>query len=543
MKTRFLAALALLALPSVLACGAAPDDEGAASSTDDLSVDRVTLPTAHTTLLAGDPYSPVLDERPLVVAGNAPCLVDPKVVVTPGTASVEASFLSSSKELRDKLDLSVAGIPINVRGINATGTARLAVETKFKAGSVNLMFQAKGTFDSELRSLGAEPEALHVDRIAKCGWGYVRKAHHRLSAVVMVNIEAADDTKAATVGCPAGETGCVGTGISTGAVEAKVALETMLRRGSFNISIKSVADVIPGLAPAPLGDIAALSSTPDTSNQVLEKLGRALDWLGTAQTTISERITELQANPLGTAAPTISVDFAYYPGLSTEYRERLGRAFDEVLALEAAQDQAAARTSAWQVFDEARAAGRGHFFNVPTAPVKTVDELVARREELLGSSGKLTLRNRELESAVRSCTDVIGNREAERPVTDTGMLVARIERLCKASAAQAWETDYEATYGIKRLVPMSVERRQYDEWRDAMCPPGQRIPTLGEAAMFSPWSYVTASQADAGIWLRRESFVHKSIWLKSGKTERMFPFTGIPNGFSVCFRENGSLFE
>jgi len=536
MDHRHLFLLSTLTLVTA-ACASPSAEERVGGNSDELAADRGPIPTTHTTLTAGDPYSPVLDERPLEIAGTTSCLDAPRVVITPGTTGVEATILATRRELLQRLDLGVEGVPINVRQLaGATGTARLAVETKMTEGAMTLMFQAKGSFESTLTGLGAEPPPFNSARIAKCGWGYVKKAYHRLSAVVMVTIESSDGMSRVRLGCGEGEENC-STGISAGPIQAKLSLERMLQEGSFNISLRSVADAIPGLAPAPFGSMVALSSTPETAADVMKKLSSALDWLGGAQATIAEQLNVIQANPTKRRAPTTKVEFVYYPGLSADSKDALARSFDELIALRNDYDVTLSRAATWEAFGDARSEGHGHTFNVPGSPAQTVEELDARAAELLGDTGLVATRRQELESSLSRCEDAgrggIGTNEAA---------VDRVRRGCQRLAGAAWDAGYQARYGLRRLAPVSMKVRSYDEWSDNMCPQGQRIPAMAEAALLGPWSQETARELDRGIFLRRGSFLEKAVWLKAGKTEHAGLFQS-PEQVSMCFSAKGSLFE
>lgn len=525
--------LALLA-----ACGVA--DESFEMSSDELAVDRVPLPTLHTTLRAGDPYSPILDEPPLTVGGAEPCLESPEVVTTAGTTTVEASIVTTQRELLERLDLGVSGVPVNLgRLVGGSGTARLAVETKLSEGSVSLMFQAKGTFESALVGVGAEPRRFDPARIPRCGWGYVRKAYHRLAAVVIVQIQSHRGADQVRIGCGAAETGCTPASLSAGPVAAKVALERTLRSGSYDVSVRSVADVIPGLAPMPLGNMVALSSTPETADVVIEKLGRALDWLGGAQATIAQRVDALSsATESAARAPTAKVDFVYWPGLSSELRDRLARSYDDVVGTRTDYARTLARAAAWEVFSDARAEGRGHLYNVPTAPLPTVEALDARARELLDPDGLLTARRRELESSLDRCDDAVRNESGDAAAA---ALVTRVQRACERAPVPSWDASYDAVYGLRRLAPRSSVVRSYDEWRDDMCPAGQRIPHREEAALLGPFSHATARDQNRGVWVRRENLLANPLYVKAGKVERVGLFQA-PEHVTLCFAGD-SLFE
>lgn len=535
---RSLAPLFLAGTFTLFALGCAGQAaEPSASSTNQLAADRKTLPTAHTTLLAGDPYIPVLDERPTAI-GDETCLADPVVSVTPGATTLDAAFVASQSELLKVLDLSIDGVKIPKLSA-ATGAARIAAETRFYAGSIHVVFQAMGTFESELVSLSKEPEPFRADRVARCGWGWVKKAYHRLAAVVVVSIEAANETSVVALGCRDGNANCPLTGVSAGPVTVKAALEDVLKRGTFNVSLRAAADVIPGLPPAPLGALAALSSTPETYEDVLEQLGAALDWLGKAQISIAEAIAKTSNMP--GSAPTTKVDFTFYPGLPADEREELGTAFDVLLAARAAAATNATRMAAWKAFGEDASANRGHLYNVPGSPAQTVDELLARRDRVLGPGGLLDEQERTIDRALIACEEALRNSKGA-PITARTALVRHVVDSCKAPPAAEWEARYDADYGIRRLAPSHVSVDHYDEWRDKMCPPGQRLAKKSEASLLAPWSFVAPRAGGGGIWIRRDHFWENPYWIKNGQVEELGMFQG-PRGLTICFRDGEELFE
>src|SRR5262249_39584883 len=155
---------------------------------------------------------PFLDDRPLAIAGTAPCLTSPRVEVSPGATSVEASIVTSQRDLMNRLDLGVEGVPVNVLKLSgATGAARLAIHRHVTEAAMPWMCQAKGTFESSLVGLGADVPRFDPARVSQCGWGYVKKAYHRLAAVVMVTLESTDAGNRVLVGCGADEANCTGT--------------------------------------------------------------------------------------------------------------------------------------------------------------------------------------------------------------------------------------------------------------------------------------------------------------------------------------------
>jgi len=532
--------LAALLLTCVASTGCATvGGEDVASGEDALNVERTVLPTSLTTLLAGDPYTPVLDERPLALGGRTSCLEGPVVAVTPGSTSVEAAVITSQKELNDKLDISISGLPFSLGRLGgaATGSARLARETKLNANSVTLMFQARGTFESELRGLGALPTAISAVDVPRCGWGYVTKAYHKLSAVVMVTIEAVGSSSTLQIGCGPDDQDCTATGVTVGPTQIRFGLEKMLRRGSFNISVQTATDRIPELQPTPLGSMAALTSTPETADQVIDKLGAALDWLGTAQNAISERIGQLQgevgAGAAGAAtspsAPTTKVEFAYYPGLVRPQKESLTATFDNVVKLRNQYTIVLDRIAAWTAFEDARANDQGHFFNVPNSPVRTVERLVERSTEVLKEDGILQTRRNELERDMEICADTVGNRD--EPVADVGSLVVRVAERCKAPQLPAWEPEYDKLFGIKRLAPLSVKPGRFDA-----CPAGQRYATRAESVFLGPWSHVTQRDNQTGIWVQKDALQY--VWIRQGNVEGIGLLNSTP-GLNACFSESG----
>jgi len=518
----------LTSLAFVTLAGCSSDAESVEGDGARLSVERVTLATSNTSLRAGDPYMPLLDRRPLAVTGDE-CLKGAHVVVHPGTTSVDATVVSSRKDLLAKLDVSATGS----RG-ELTGSARVAGETKLATGTVTLLFQAKGVFETELAGLDEEPPPFDVGRVARCGWGYVRNAHHRLAAVVVVTIRATDESSSAVLGCPPDQT-CAPTSIKAGSVEARVSLEAMLRKGSFELSLQSVADTIPDLPPAPFSGMAALSSTPETAAAVLDKLSTALEWLGTAQTAIAARIEAYASGTSIPASPTTKVDFSFYPGLSRAARTSVGETFDGIVALRAEYADVAERLDRWERFQLAEAAGSGHLFNVLGSPVSTTAELVRRATEVVGPGGLLPARRDAIDERLLDCADAVANESGhgERATSDTA-LFARVSRACAPLPATSWERDYARKYDVRALIPQSVT----SAWpADMECPEGQRPPTRDEVKLLTPWSHVTAERG-AGIWI--DSGLLASYWLKAGVVETLYRKQ---EGVRVCFADLGGVLE
>jgi hypothetical protein len=127
LRLAFVSSLGFALATFGLGCANVEDDGGTSASHDDeLAVDRNTLPTTHALLTAGDPYSPVLDDRPLAIDGAQPCLTSPRVEITPGSTAVEASIVASRRDLMNRLDLGVEGVPINVLKLTGARAPRVS---------------------------------------------------------------------------------------------------------------------------------------------------------------------------------------------------------------------------------------------------------------------------------------------------------------------------------------------------------------------------------------------------------------------------------
>lgn len=517
-----------IAMALAIGCSSPTSTEGVRESNDALALDRVALPTLRTTLEAGDAYSPFRDERPMTVGGHS-CLVDPALETTPGATEISASVIASRRDLLNRLDLGVEGVPVNLAKLaGATGTARLAIDTDLRERSLNLMFQAKGTYETSLVGVGATPADFDATKVGSCGWGYVNRAYHRLSAIVLVTIEASDGTSRVRLGCGDGEDHCTPTSVSAGPIQVQAALERMLKSGHYTVRVRSVADVIPNLTPTPLGDMVTMTASPETAADVIGKLGNALDWLGTVQTDIAKTIDDIRRAPADHApAPTIKVDFTYWPGLPASLRERAGDTYDRVAELRQDYDLVLERRDRWAAFDDDLAAGFGHMYQTPAAPVETEDALVARGEE---ARGVLDTRRRDLERRLGECDDAAAN---ELAVDDANALVGALERACRPLPALGWEPKWD----VRRFAPISVAVKPYDEWADRMCPDGQRIPKPEEARLLAPWSY------EANLWVTREWIGANPRYLSNGEVERVGLFQA-PSYVTACFDASASsLFE
>jgi hypothetical protein len=524
----------LVILSQIVACTTLTEDpEG--TSHDELAADRNPLPTTQGTIKAGDPYTPVIDERPLAIDGEASCVKSPRVEFTTGRTELDAKVVASRRDLLNRLDLGVEGIPINVAKLTgATGTARLAVETRLDETSLNIIFQARGSFESSIAGVGEVPK-FDPKRIDRCGWGYVKKAHHRLAAIVMVTIESTDQMRRVLVGCGQGEENCTGTSISAGAVQAKASIENTLKAGKYNVSIRTLSDAIPGLPDKPLGDIVELTDASGDDKKIgetMSKLSNALNWLGQAETAIQKHIDTIKSDPTKGSAPTTKVEFAYYEGVSDEQKTGLHTTYDNVIKLRDDYETTLTRAAKWEAFKTAKEEGYGPMFNVPGSPLATLEEVDARADEAIGEEGILKKRRDELDAAFMRCESAVKKDD-----------IADITKKCTKLPAASWEKEYDAKYGVKRLAPLSVQVDTYKGWPFNNCPDGQRLPKIEEQKLLSPYSFVTSTKEDKGIWLERENAFSLAPWIKSGKFERtpLVVWTS-PKHVTMCF-PNGGLFE
>jgi hypothetical protein len=492
----------------LVACAAPAEEAG--TSHDELAADQNPLPTTHGLIKAGDPYIPVLDDRPLSIDGATPCIKAPRIEMTMGRTELDAQIIASRRELMNRLDLGVDGVPINVAKLaGATGTARLAVETQLDESSLNIIFQAKGAFESAVVGVGETPR-FDPAKVGTCGWGYVKKAHHRLAALVMVTIESTDHMRRVQIGCAQGQENCKQTGVSTPVWSATASIENTLRAGKYNVKIRAISDAIPGLPDKPLGGIIAIGGASEDAakvSQTMAQLSTALDWLGKAETAIKDHINTVTADPTKGKAPTAKVEFAYYEGVTADQKISLHDTYDNVIKLREDAQTTLARAATWDAFKEANAQGFGHMFNVPDSPVGSVRELEARADEAIGDDGFLHRRRTELENKFMRCEETAKTADVRRIATD-----------CTRLGAAPWQKDYDAKYGVRRLVPVEVRSDWYKNvWPLKNCPDGTRLPRVEEQRLVSPASHVTAARDDQGIFLQENG--NFAGWIKSGKHE------------------------
>lgn len=474
---------ASLALPVVLfACAQSTSDPSTASESD-LHLEEAPLPTALTELKAGLPYLPGIDESPLAI--GAPCVTDPKVTITPGQVGSTAAVVQSRDSLSRELGFSISGtIPV-AGGI--TGAAGLTYTTSFDNQSAVVLFQSTGTYESVLTGASAMT-SYSADLASRCGFGYVARASHRVTAALVVTVRSTSNSSDFKANAGLGKSGIA---------EAKANIGNLIQRGEVEISIHFATDVIPNLPQAPFADSVIVVGRSDAEKaNAQQKLDRSLGWLGDAQHTIEGYLLDLRAHADQAApAPAQSIVFRYYPGTPNSVRSAVDKAVTAANDTKTALRKARASIDAWEQYEKASANGVGYEWNVPLAPAKTVAELDARKG---GALGGLRPYEQKLSDDLDACLNSLRN--------DRGALTSA----CTAPAGYPID---ERSNDVRHIAYLTV-----DTVRNANpgCPDGQRFPKQSEAALFSPWSKARRAVVDEGIWMGDGGCVLSGGWIYDG---------------------------
>lgn len=474
---------AFVALPFALFACTSNASDRAAGSESELHLEEAPLATALTELRAGQTYLPGIDESPLAI--GAPCVADPKITITPGQVGSTAAVVQSRDGLSRELGFGINGtIPV-AGGI--TGAAGLTYTTSFDNQSAVVLFQSTGTYESVLTGASAlagyDPSA-----VARCGYGYVARANHRVTAALVVSVRAVSSSQDLKAN--------VGLG-KTGIAEAKVNIGNLIQRGEVEISIHFATDVIPSLPKAPFADSVIVVGKSDAEKAAAQqKLDRSLGWLADTQHTIESYLLDLRSHAeQAPPAPAQSIVFRYYPGTPTSVRGQVDRAVTSASDTKTALRKARAAVDAWERYEKAAADGVGHEWNIPLAPAKTVAELDARKGPALG-----TLRpyQQKLEDDLDACFNALRNEHGA------------VEAACTAPAAFPLN---ERESDIRHIAYLSVDTVANG---NPGCPAGQRFPKESEAPLFAPWSKARRAVTDEGIWMGEHHCVLSGGWIYDG---------------------------
>ncbi|MBX3226528.1 MAG: hypothetical protein KIT84_32295 [Labilithrix sp.] len=490
------------ALPLLLSC-ANPTETPAASDAE-LHLEEGPIPTALTELKAGLPYLPGIDESPLAL--GAPCVADPKITITPGQVGSAAAVVQTRDRLSRELGFGINGtIPV-AGGI--TGAAGLTYTTSFDDQSAVVLFQSTGTYESVLTGASALA-SYDADAIWRCGFGYVARASHRVTAALVVTVRAVSNDKDFKANAGLGK---------TGVAEAKASISNLIQRGHVEISIRFATDVIPKLPRAPFADTVIIVGTSESDKQkAQEKLARSLGWLAEAQSTIEGYLGELRANAeKAPPAPAQSITFRYYPGTPNDIRAAVDRAVGHANDTKVALRKARAFVDAWEQYAKAGNEGTSHEWNVPLAPAATVADLDRRKTAALE---KLRPHERELAANLDACVNSLRN---DRTALDAA---------CTAPPALPLD---ERANDIRRIAYLSTEQTRGAQ----ACPAGQRLPKESEAAIFSPWSKARAKTSNQGLWMAESGCTWSAGWIYDGAPGCSNMWI-VDNGLRVCLSNAG----
>ena len=489
----------------VAACSSnASDDAG--SSADEIHLEEAPIPTSLTELKAGLPYSPGIDETPLAI--GAPCVTDPKTSITPGQVGSTAAVVQTRDSLSRELGFSIDGtIPV-AGGI--TGAAGLTYNTSFDDQSAVVLFQSTGTYDTVLTGASAvvsyEPAS-----VSRCGYGYVARANHRVTAALVVTVKSVSNDKDLKANAGLGKTGIA---------EGKASISNLISKGQVEIAIHFATDVIPKLPTAPFADSVIVVGTSDADKQnAQQKLDRSLGWLAQAQSTIESYLLDLRSNPAtAPAAPAQSIQFRYYPGTPNDVRAAVDRAAGNAADTRAALRKARALTDAWTSYEKASLDGTGYEWNIPLAPATSVAELDAKKAAALD---KLRAYEQKLGDDLDACINTLRNDRSQ------------LDASCGAPAALPID---ERANDIRHIAYFSVDQEANGPGN---CPAGQRIPKESEAAIFSPWSKAR-KEGNQGIWMSENNCTWTNGWLYDGQTG-CASFWHADKGLRICIANDGAF--
>jgi hypothetical protein len=497
------------------ACSTNPED-GAQSDESDILLEQAPISTQLPELRAGQPYVPGLDEAPPQI-GNNGCITGAQITVAPGNVLSSAAAVQSRRSLGRELGFDISGT-IPVAG-GLSGAAGLVSKASFDSQSATILFQSTGTYESVLGSAEAMP-TFDAANVGRCGYGYVARATHRVTAALLVNIRSTNN------GSDVKATANLG---KAGIAEGKASLSNLIRQGQVELSIRLATDLVPEMPSAPLSDtVLVVGETDAAKDEALKKLDSLLAWLGTAQTAIEGYLIKLQTKPAeAPPAPTKSVRFRFYPSTPRDVRTTVEGATANVVQLRHELAKTTGLVEAWTTFGEESKARRGFDWNVPLQPAKTVEELDARRRMVLeDDGGKLTHHLTRLEGQLGGCIDAIRN-DGSAAADQLGRLITNA-----CTRAPQFPVD-ERMFDLRPIAASAV-----GETMDASpgCGRGFRMPLAAEIPLFAPWS--RSLPGDMGIWLEKDECNFGRSWLQSGE-HRCSAFIGSSKGLTICISREG----
>jgi hypothetical protein len=511
--------LLMLATVCAAACSTPSNEDVASGSESELRLEQAPISTSLAELRAGQPYVPGIDEAPIAV--GAPCVVNPKLAISGGQVSSSAAVVQTRESLSRELGFDVNGT-IPVAG-GLTGAAGLSANTNFDSRSAVVLFQSTGTYESSLSGADQLP-AFDTRSVSRCGYGYITRAMHRVTSALVVSVRSTDNGSTVR--------GNAGLGKS-GIAEAKLNLSSIISRGRVEISLRFATDVIPKLPRAPFADaVLVVGDNAEDKAKAIQKLDKALDWLAGAQSAIETYLLDLRARPdAASPAPTQNIRFRFYPSTPQAVRTAIEQATVNAIATRTALGEASALADDWQQFANAVRDNRAYEWNIPNAPVSTVDELQTKRRVLLeDKGGQLKSHQTLLEDSLDACVEALRN-DAGLPDAE---LRTTLAGACKA--APALPVDRR----VNDVAPIAAISVQETVSTSRRCPEGQRLPTEAEVKIFAAWSR-NRRAIDQGLWIEDGHCTFSEAWLWDGKPD-CTPFASTKKGLSICLSRDGGPF-
>lgn len=436
---------------------------------------------------AGDPYLPGIDRKPLETAN---CVQGAKVVRRAGSSGAAAKIVATKQDMSQALAASVDGVQLEGGGKLA---GKLALDSSSRERRVTVLFEVHVDYTTSVSEVKSTVR-FDPSRLSKCGFGYVTSATHRLAAYALVTLKAEDDSLVLDANASIASKDSQTT--------AMIKLNEALTRGRFEISIQTVSDSVPGLQPAPLGDLVKFASAPGGAAATSQKLQSTLAWLSSAQRTFETEMRKIVASDAETIGSPYGLRFRFYPikdGASDEetdaydaLKTELGISTGRLREIRAKSLLQTARLQRWKQYREASTEGRGHLFQL-AKPVTSVAELDRRAAELLDSPRYLPTSVEALERAESKCSQAIEGRGKT-----TAALAASLRTGCPVLSREPWDVNFAQRYEIQPIQFVSAEHKHINEWAPSKsCPIGSRLPRLSDWPRLAVWGSIEPE----GIWL------------------------------------------
>jgi hypothetical protein len=506
-------------LPLVVLGAACADESDADSTQDELQLEQTPISTGMKELRAGAPYVPGIDEMPL--GGGATCLPNAKVQVRGGGVASSASIVHSRSNLNVEMGLDATGMLPVLGGL--TGAASLAAKTTFDSRSASVLFQAAGTYESSLTT-DTTPANFDMGNLAKCGFGYITKAQHKVAAALVVTMHSNSSNIDLKVSAGANKAGVAG---SPPIADVKASLTTIIQKGNVEVSLHFATDVVPNIPAPPFAEAALVVGDDDAGKaSALQKIDASLSWLANASNAINTYLVALQSSQDGTGgppAPATTINFRYYPNTPPEVRAAVEATAKNASASRKNLADVDTIINGWETYKKAAQSGQGFEWNIAADPTDTVDALTARATDYLDTSGG-KLRNYEssLSDDLEACSLVLRN---DPPVAAPADLVTALNNKCKGPAAMPVDR-------AKLLVRPISAGTVAETTGGQKCDSGYRLPQIKELKIFNAWSMDRKSKSE-GLWTDDSPGCTFGFpWINAGKVEcsGILPHTGL----SIC---------